>query len=362
MINKTYLYYICVIITFTFISYSLNTAFVLTKYLDVIKIFANIIINCLVLISVAIILAHNHSEQKLLYQLRVLVTLIWLFALITLLAWYVDTGGQVGRYNYIPPLTQSQGLSILVLVIGSMTGLNLILFSNRSSYFLIFQVACIIGAQCTILVREVWAIFLIVSTVMILEKAASRVYIRLLLAFFMMPIVIYIGFMIMKNFNIDDISFSGESIIVRLQMLKIAWNLFLDNYMYGVGYGLLPLYLDLQVNFINSGGHEKVNSPHNGLILILAEYGFLMSIIIFFTQHRLIKKLRNGYRNRLKLKAAHRMIAVFVLFFTLIFLEQIVSNSLFLPPPAERNVFRLTLILLSLYTVLIRVQPKDEII
>jgi hypothetical protein len=271
-------------------------------------------------------------------------------ATITLSYWFITTGGVFERYNYTPPISDSNGIQIYHMMFAVFS--SIALYRNRkrlssTKRMIIYLAAglCFLN-MTTVMVREAWVIFIVSLFInWYITSTKSYLYKRLLgsIAFPLMFVSIYIVF---SKFNfLDDIislksGDSAASSIIRMQMIMDSLNLFFSNPYFGVGYGTFSLNADLAVQ-LTGGTKVYVNSPHNALILMAAELGALGVISVFFFCYCVLKDLYKTMiftNSNISRSISSLMFSVILL----LSFDQLVSNSFLFPPPVERSAVQLS--------------------
>lgn len=278
-------------------------------------------------------------------------------SLINLGVWISQTGAVFSRYSYMPPIAGSYGVTLTLLVISLLSSLQLKgdTLSRRAS--LLVGRLVILSCMTTVLVREVWALFLLALVVSSIRSSLDRITMNsalfLLVATVGSAFFVYFvsGTPLMSDISGVAANDAGSSTTVRLLMVERAVELIFEHPWFGVGYGSYPLFVEFEVR-ASGGGVENVSSPHNGLILLLAELGFIGLLLWVFACWRLSVGLwverPGGGEKSLPLR----------IFFILLLADQLISNSLFIPPAAERNVFPLTVVIWMMLGLLLR--SSDE--
>ena len=132
---------------------------------------------------------------------------------------------------------------------------------------------------------------------------------------------------------------SSYSTIIRILMIQDSIELFISNPFFGVGFGNFSLYSDLYVS-LSGGNIEQVNSPHNALFLIACELGIIGIITFFALCFNILLKLYMNIKSEGR-KVSKVLSTVMFPLILLLTIDQIISNSVFLPPPAERSAVQL---------------------
>ena len=271
-------------------------------------------------------------------------------AAITLSYWFITTGGVFERYNYTPPISDSSGIQIYYMMFAMFSAISLYNNRNRLSsikMMIIYLAAglCFLN-MTTVMAREPWVIFIFSLFInWYITSKKSYLYKRLFgsVTFLFIFFIIYTVFSEL-NFLSDIILLesgdSAASSFIRIQMFIDSLNLFFSNPYFGVGYGTFSLNTDLVVQ-LTGGTKVYVNTPHNGLILIAAELGVLGVISIFFFCYCVLKDLYKTmiYSNsNISRSISSLMFSVILL----LSFDQLITNSIFFPPPGERSAVQLS--------------------
>jgi hypothetical protein len=288
-------------------------------------------------------------------------------AAITIVTWATTTGAVYQRYNFIPPLTDSQGLHLYYMTVTVLFGVVLMrnknMLTKARKVVVLGACALAVFSTTTVMVREGWLISCVVlfySWYLLAKgsRRSRRIMIGSLGGVLITGVII---FMVQSNL-LDDISLDsggegGDSALVRLVMIQNTLSLIYDHPVWGVGYGNYALYA-LQEVQLSSGEAVEVSSPHNALILIAAETGAMGLIAFAFLCFTIV----NDARQRLSPKygpVTRAMAGVLFPFLLVLCLDQFISNSLLLPPPAERRIVQFSYLLWLAFSILVARPTKS---
>jgi O-antigen ligase len=352
-----YLFLIAVIVSYGFNANSFNAQndFVESIGLSSKLLFSRLSIYGLATIVMIIglyhlILDYASSEVAIKSTLKIIIYTGALNALITIIAWYLETGGVFGRYNFLPPLEQSQGIHVSYMVVVFLISFGIReagVFNSKFEQFVIFITMILtIFSTLTVMTRGGWIVFILTFIVYItLSRRGSfgivkrqSILPQIALIFFGIIFVYYNseGVLIESFLELFGDSFqdnSYSSTFMRLVMIENAISIFLNNIFLGIGYGHYPAYSSVPV--IVSGQEIYVSSPHNGIITVLAEGGILgLSIYLWFCLS-VMKELYKSYKYASNKLFAVISTAAFSLMLVEFFL-QFTGNSRILPIPTER--------------------------
>lgn len=271
-------------------------------------------------------------------------------AVVTNCYWIIKTGGNFGRYNYLPPLEQSQGIHTFYMSVTFLLALALWLVSTVPKQKRVVLLACmaVTGfSLVTVMSRQAWIMFVLSLLVYLLFmwRSLSR-RIKRRVSLLMMGIlgagVVVVVFMyggdaqqyfseVVGGSTRDD---THGSVMMRFVLLRQAVSIFTDHLIIGVGYGHYPAYSTMPL--LVSGAERFVSSPHNGILTLAAETGIIGLICcggIFFYLTRETLDAR-----RMALTAMERSVASATASLLLIALvSQVISNSMIIPLPTERS-------------------------
>jgi len=264
--------------------------------------------------------------------------------------WLSKSGGAFARYNFIPPLSGSQGVHLYSMIISILFSIVLLrcrknishvgLAISATSFILCFF------SIFTVIVREGWLVFALLLILSTFFFARGSLVLRVTkAAFIAIPLIFIIIFYFIQNNLFADLSLSldsssADSTFTRYTMIKSAFSIFIENLLFGVGLGNFPLYAP-QVLTLASGGRVDVATPHNGILLIGSETGLLSLLSYLWLCCSLV--LSSARRLSLSYGLVTRSMACVIFPLILVLaLNQLTSNSLIIPPTNELRVFQLS--------------------
>lgn len=293
------------------------------------------------------------TRQAIVSILHTILLACLIIAMLTLLAWMKDTGGTLARYNFNPPLTGSFGISTLLCIVGAFMVLPLLTYYRGTfTKSLLYVALLIFSINVVILYTRQGLISYLLSisiyTVLNRYHAISFRYFKMLFYMIIGMSLLYILFqygLFQDYINTFQSIKDPDSIDVRGRMnaLQASFDIFLDNPIVGVGYGFW--YPNSLSPFFYYGGIQiYVASPHNGAAAIMSEFGILGSAIFTYLCLVVLRCLYNSWKN--SDNEISRSITSAILSLTILqVINQLVSNSFLLPPPAEPNMVQVSFVL-----------------
>lgn len=279
-----------------------------------------------------------YDQKSAIALVKFIIFLVFLNSLINLIAWVLQTGGKIGRYNFEPPISVSPGISIQLATLGFLLILPFFKkYSNRKPRLILWIVAFVLTTNIIIIMTRqnqlmffamVVVYFLLSNKLSILKLLVFSIVILLSIAFF--------AFIIINSENADmysDLnSTDSTDIIIRFTMINSAWKLFLSNPMFGVGYGMFVGH-NLDPIFIT--GHETyLASVHNGLMAILAELG-IIGLFFYLNMNLIVLKNLNIIRKEISSDFFRRIVTSIYSVQLILSITFLFSNSHLLGPPSE---------------------------
>ena len=276
-------------------------------------------------------------------------------ASLALVSWLTETGGVLGRYNFVPPLEGSQGIHVSFMIITVLLGIALLRSdfhtSVRTTGILLTCVVLAMLSLVTVMVREGWIIFfttLAMTSFFYMTFKGSFVskIAPVLLVLVVGGVLIYL--LIGENFLADilflDDGHMGDSAAIRSLMIDRGLEIAKNSPFVGIGYGMYATQGTQLIYFVAGGEPATASSPHNGLITLAAETGVAGVLCIALLSFRVLSELRQKLRN--SGSSLERAVASVVFSYLLVMVfDQLVSNSILIPPPAERNVAQLSFLI-----------------
>lgn len=269
-----------------------------------------------------------------------LFVIFFINAFTDVITWLIETNGQIGRYNFLPPITGSAGISIHFSSIGFILGLAVVKNENNFviKYIYRFFLFVLFMGVLIILTRKSQILFLMMyflyNNLKPRRKKVSKLLIPVLILIVLSILITYI-----QNFEAFD-SYSGflskesQDIEMRVAMFSSAVELFLNNPVWGIGYGMFVGHNLTPV--FNNDLVIYLGSPHNGFAAILCELGLIGIVLYILMNLTIIKTLYNA-QIFFKTKKSNR-VYYFIATYVVILGSSIsffYSNSILFGPPNE---------------------------
>jgi O-antigen ligase len=274
-------------------------------------------------------------------------------ALVNAVVWLVQTGGVVARYNSDLPLTNSPGISVWMSGLGFVAGLTVLLHGRRSGW----RTAALLGALALLFLsiaitvtREGQVVFLLLLglTLLLSRKHLPRRATRLLPAVAALAGALLLWLVLSGRARemlapyTELNSADAQDFMIRRTMLRASWEMFRAHPFFGIGYGYFPLVnsTPVQVSTLT----VFLASPHNGIASIAAElgsFGLLAALVLAGAAFSRIRRIRRDSPD----PRIRGFCSFLLALITIEFVTQFVSNSLFVPLPADRNMVQLSFVL-----------------
>jgi O-antigen ligase len=280
--------------------------------------------------------------------LKFCLTLFLINGIVNIFIWISTTGGIISRYSFVSPITNSVSAGILYSLLGFFIVQALSLKSSYLSFLLkviFFINIIIIGTRQ---VQIFFALYL-VYYYLLSFKVYKNMRIKLLIkALSITPVIFLVLIALLPTFapmyeGIFDLG--SQDYYVRQITQKVAVDLFLENPIFGIGYGMFGVY---NTAIISAAG-DTLGSTHNGFYSIISEWGILGILLtlglflnILSTSRKLL--IRNNEKSKIDLVIIVFLRGVIFVFF--------VSNFDLFPPPNERNYYLYGFILWIMYGVI----------
>lgn len=278
------------------------------------------------------------SEESTVKLIKYIIGLLFFNSFINVIAWLIQTGGAIGRYNFVPPITVSPGISIQFATLGFLLTLPFFAKCNNQfrkiklcliSFVFALNIIIIMTRQNQIMFFVMTAVYYMLSYKLTFRRGVAFLFLSLI------TISIFV-IIIANSANADmysDLSSSdGTDIVVRLTTISSAWNLFIANPVFGVGYGMFVGH-NLTPIFI-TGVETYLASVHNGLMAILAELG-IFGLIFYLNMNRVLLSQMNILRKGLPDSFFKRLITAIYSIQIVLCISFLFSNSHLLGPPSE---------------------------
>lgn len=278
------------------------------------------------------------GHKRLLGILWTLIIVISINSLVNLVAWLIQTGGVLGRYNFDPPITGTPGISIQLSILGFMLGLPLFkyYYSPRLRMFLRFLLVILFSNVVIIFTRQSQLTFFAILLLFYLLSGKLDIK-KILYLFVGLGVVGSVFFYILfASGNLDLYlninSTDAVDVAIRLTTINSALQIFMANPLLGIGYGMFSGHNATPI-FI-TGVEVYLASPHNGIISILCELGVIglfiyiyMNVYIIIKLNQIRKKV-DDIRLKLVLTSIFSIQAV-------LSVSILISNSHLYGPPSE---------------------------
>jgi O-antigen ligase len=264
--------------------------------------------------------------------------------------WVGQTGGQFGRYNFIPPFGMGQGLAASIgglAVVFAPAGFGWTHCSAHRRVLVIILIAFSALSSVVILSRQeqVNTIVRVLVAIAILAVGTRRARVVLAVVAIAVVAIVMAAAQSAMFSSFGDVSDLGsEDWRTRIDLLQASAQIFQAHPISGVGYGLFSFVNDTPV--IVSRTFTLVSSPHNGLASFASEGGILMIVSSVILATAIMNAARKRWRN-LRVAGSERersALAAMHAALLLVIASQLLSNSLLLPPPAEYDLVQLSFI------------------
>lgn len=278
------------------------------------------------------------SKERFIKIYKFVIALCLINASVNVLAWLIFTGGSIGRYNFVPPITFSPGVSIQYSSIGFLLGLaalSAIQLKNKRK-LMVFALAILFFSILIILTRQSQVSFVIMC-IWYFCKTTNMSIKKMLWAVPLVIIGLIGGIAVLFLTGAFD-SYGGidstESVdvAIRILMLNSAYEIFMNNPIFGIGFGMFVGHNTTPI--VITGVPIYLASPHNGVASILCELGLAGVITVFFMTLAVIRKMGQAIKQVQDQTLYKYCCAIYVV--QVVFLLSIfISNSNLYGPPSE---------------------------
>jgi O-antigen ligase len=288
------------------------------------------------------------GEQDLLLVSWVLFFAFFLIALQTDVAWIIETGGVISRYNFEPPSGLGQGDTSKVCILGLLFAFFIYIKTQKPAQkiFIVFSFF-VIGLSIITIQSRAGYLTAIVQFFALLyfinknKKDSINFSLKAVIIFFALA---FLGFIFYAIFYTNLSQSLGEMTDVensqsinRLLAIMDAIRMFTENPFFGVGWGHFVLHT--QIVMTVSGIGHVVNSPHNGLAQLLGETGAIGTILALVISYLILKKIWIIKQNVIQSDSKIFLGLIFFILLMIIVTSFAVSSYLF-PPPVQRESVR----------------------
>jgi len=244
-------------------------------------------------------------------------------AIVTIIAWFTATGGVMGRYNFISPISNSTSANMHLSTLGVLISLENFNSRKATSYlilliFLFSYLIAIVRAEQVVLLFSLFLFFLF--------KTKHKTHIKA----FAFILIFFILLMLLATTSIYGYFasvFSDNSAGLRKAAIDDAIRLFKQNPITGVGYGM---YGPLKNPVIELG------SVHNGVFSMIAETGIIGVSLCVGIVISILKTVYSLYKNDL-IKNKYNTTLSIILVASI--MRSFFQNTHFFPPPPEMSYY-----------------------
>lgn len=315
-----------------------------------------------VILALSIGISYKGKEEAIKRIIKFLINLITINALINVIAWGIQTGGVIGRYNFKMPIISSFGINILWSILGFILQLSLI--KNLRKFTLEIKLVILFLSILIILSRKNQLMFVFI--LMLYLYLSTRKVTKLMVVAFIFIFMTSITYYAQSIFNTafihtyqEMLNPQGDDLLVRYDTLISALKIFKENIIFGIGYGMFAGYNLSTVSI--TGVNYNLGSVHNGIISILTEMGITGIILNIIIAYSIIRKLNivRKYKSQYNLAHNKYIIAIFV-FITVNIFAALTSNYFLLPPPSEFSYYGLAFVSWLLIGIVFSLQKKYD--
>jgi O-antigen ligase len=311
--------------------------------------------------AISIGISYKGKEEAINRIIIFLINLISINALINIIAWSIQTGGVIGRYNFNLPIISSFGVNIQWSILGVILQLSIIKEIRKISLqtiklaILFLSILIIVSRENQLMLVIILILYLYFSTRKIPKLMVVAFILIIIISFFNYAQSIFNGAFI--NTYQTMLNPQGEDLLVRYDILVSAFKIFKENIIFGIGYGMFAGYNKVTVAI--TGVNIYLGSIHNGIISILTEMGIVGLFVNIILAFRIIRRLNIVRKNESKGNHFQNkyIIAIFVFITVNIFLG-LISNYFLLPPPSEFSYYGIAFVSWLLIGIVFSWQSK----
>jgi O-antigen ligase len=290
-------------------------------------------------------------------------------ALLTIVEWLRQTGGVLGRYNFLPPFGIAQGTAALagsLALVFAPAGFG---WRKRSTAYRAAVAALMMASFVSSLVilsrEEQLSDLLRIAVAIALASSLSR---RARFAVFVLTgIVVAIVIVVIVRLELvalfsDAVNPKSIDWFIRFDLLRSSVNLFQAHPISGVGYGLFSYMSAMTIIVLNN--NSLVYSPHNAIAAFASEGGtvMLLAVIAFFiVLFRTIRRLWDKLITESILSEVRPAYAAVTATIVVVALRHFISNSQLLPPPGEYGLVQIAFVNWTLIGVISSFEVTFEI-
>lgn len=289
------------------------------------------------LLAFSIGLSYKGDEMAIKKIIKFIVNLITINALINIIFWLIQTGGVIGRYNFSPIIIPSFGINIQWSILGFILQLSN-LRNNRKINFQSIKLIILFLSILIIQSRQSQLLFVmsLVFYFYLTSKNVSKL--KVVLSSFI--VIISIIYFASSIFSLETITLyqstfdlQGDDILTRYAVFFSSLNIFKENILMGIGYGMFAGYNTTLIYV--TGISQTLNSPHNGFMATLSEMGLIGMAINIVLAFKIIKRLKIINRNNYIYNGENNYVTAIYVFIFVNILSALISNYFLFPPPSE---------------------------
>lgn len=327
--NKLVLLFFCVIIITIILNsiINLNTGFVNT--IDAVKILLNSFASVLLGILFYTIGRKSYGNVDSFQRILLLFNhFFFVNAALNLNSWIQQTGGVVGRYNFISPLT----LSVTGYIYLSVIGFFLTAFFQKNT--IVRFVYCLVFLSNIIIIvnRQQQLLFVLYLITFISFSGKVINTIRAFLMFCLLLVLfVYIASTIVPKFEVYSSNYTAlftpfsDDVLSRKITHEFSVTLFRSRPLIGIGYGMFSL--------LNRATYKEhvLASSHSGFYDLIAEFGYVGILMVLFLYFLVVKNCFILFQERINSLEKFSIVIVLGSLLSLYFFHLVI-----LPPPSHK--------------------------
>jgi hypothetical protein len=309
-------------------------------------------------------LSCNGKEEVIRSIIKFVINLITINAFFNIIAWVIQTGGVIGRYNFDLPIISSFGISIqwsilgFILQISGIKQIRKINFETIKLFILFLSILIIVS-------RENQLMFIIIL-ILYLYFSAKKITKPLIVVYLLISFIsiFYFAKSIFNTTMLDTylamLNPHGDDLMVRYDSILSGLKIFKHYIILGIGYGMFAGYNKAAVSI--TGVDFYLGSIHNGIISILVEMGVIGLFFNALLAIHIVGRLNRLRKNKFfKTHIRDRYVIAIFVFITVNIFASLISNYILLPPPSEYSYYGIAFISWLLIGLLLSFERKKEI-
>jgi O-antigen ligase len=296
--------------------------------------------------SIGKILGSNEGNVN--QFLKFCLSLFLINGVVNIITWVSTTGGVISRYSFVSPITNTVSAGILYSLLGYF--LVLALPFKKKIIALIFQLVfiiniIIIGTRQVQIVFCIYAVYYYLLSFFVFKNKRIKL---ILLVLMVSPIVLLVATALLPTLapmykGIFDLQ--SADYYTRQVTQKVAFDIFLDNPIFGIGYGMFGMHNSAVVSV--SG--DTLGSAHSGIFSLISEWGI---IGLFLTVGLFINIIRTTSTSLKNAKSLSKLDIVGAVVLRGTIVSFFISNFDLFPPPNERSYYLFGFILWIIFGII----------